>query len=96
MIDSFIENALEIYPEAENHPASPKQKKNIPHHDEPFLDEQAIAALELAHSVYAFHGTPQPLEMIRLLSSLDSQFLSGDKQIHPEKHVVEELLGMFL
>jgi hypothetical protein len=59
------------------------------------LEEDALTVAELAYTLYSLHGAPQPLELMRLLNTIDSQFLSDGKQKNPEEHLVEEIFGIF-
>ncbi len=77
-------------------PAAQKSPQPATKATEPSLEEQALSIAELAQSVYSLHGNPQPLEMIKLLSSFDGQFLSDGQPKDMEQRIVEELFSMFL
>ncbi len=94
MLDIFIDTILDEQPAA--HETEHAETKKHAHHKEPSIEEQAMSAVELAQSVYTLHGNPNPIQMIKLLSSLDNQFLSAGTMESADKQIIEDLLGMLL
>lgn len=63
--------------------------------DESSFEEEMLSVAELAYSLYSLHGHAQPLELMRILSSVDNSFLSEKKHDTIESYALDQILGIF-
>lgn len=94
-MDDLLFDAILGETETPQRKQTPREVKRTTVSDNKDIESDLVDAAELGYNVYALHGNPNPLQLMRILASVDNAFLSEKKRGPTETYYLSHLADIF-